>query len=299
MNKNHKEKSNRAQADLFELLVCQYICSLYRITFSYSDDLSKLLKSVLDKKDGKERLATQNNNFITIKPEIKSILNKEIKIKGKIINVIWTGRHFVVEQSTSDIDAEHKSKKKTRFSIKSITRSGSGTLKNIGLQRLESFFGFNFFEPQDKMWSKLQKYIFKETGKNIVAQGKLKKTVKTKKKFLEWAKNNGKQYQRLLNNICFESFNKLSKTKKIEFLNYITDCYDEDLYVIIVNNKGVVVYKPVEKQTNSKDRIKAKKMNSEDVGYTIYINNKAIYRVQTNNTNGIGISSFCQRVFLV
>jgi len=272
---------------------------LYNITFSYSDDLAKLSNKVLAKSDGKERLKLQNNNFIKIQPEIKKILDDEIRRKGRIIGVVWTGRHFVVEQSTSDVDAEHTSKKKTRFSIESIAQSGTGTLKNLGLKKLEQWFGFDFKKQQDKMWKNLQNYIFKTTGKDTNKHSEMKRLSKRNNNLLKWAKNNGRKYQILLNQICFESFNSLPLKDKRKFLNFITDCFDEDLYVIIVNNSGVVIYKPVEKQTTAKDRIIVKKDSGSDVGYTICINKIPAYRVQTNNTNGIGISAFCQRIFLI
>jgi len=299
MKKLNNEKSNRAQADYFELLVCQYICHLYKVTFSYSEDLAKLSNKVLERADGAIRLKLQNDNFIKIQPEVKKILDEEIKKKGDIVGVIWTGRHFVIEQSTSDVDAVHHSRSKTRFSIKSIEKSGTGTLKNLGLKKLESFFGLNFVNQQNKMWQELEKYVFEKTAKEIKSRIGLKMAAKKNQTLLAWAKKNGQKYQYLLNNLCFESFNNLSSNKKRDFLNFITDCHDEDLYVIIVNNAGVVIYKPVEKQAQTKDKIIAKKINGNDVGYTIYINNVPTYRVQTNNTNGIGISPFCQRMFLI
>jgi len=299
MKKGNKEKSNRAQADFFELLVCQYICHLYKITFSYSEDLAKLLNKVLAMESGEKRLKLQNDNFIKIQPEIKKILDDEISRKGKIINVIWIGRHFVIEQSTSDVDAEHSSKKKTRFSIKSIAKSGTGTLKNLGLGKLEKWFSFSFKDQTDKMWWELQNYIRKTTGKDTAKRGELKKLAQKNKKVLEWAKRNGKIFQARLNSICLEKFNSLPPKQKREFLNFITDCHDEDLYVVIVNDSGVAIYKPVDKTAKLRDRIIAKKENGSDAGYTIYINRIPTYRVQTNNTNGIGISAFCQRIFLI
>ena len=79
MKKSNKEKSNRAQADYFELLVCQHICHLYKVTFSYSKDLAKLSNKVLERADGAIRLKLQNDNFIKIQPEIKKILDEAIK----------------------------------------------------------------------------------------------------------------------------------------------------------------------------------------------------------------------------
>ena len=141
LNKN-KEKSNRAQADYFELLVCQYICHLYNITFSYSEDLAKLSNQVLAKLDGRERLKLQNDNFIKNSTGNQKNIRLGNIQKGKIICVIWTGRHFVIEQSTSDVDAEHITKKKTRFSIKSIAKSGTGTLKKSWTKKIREVVWF-------------------------------------------------------------------------------------------------------------------------------------------------------------
>ena len=80
-------------------------------------------------------------------------------------------------------------------------------------------------------------------------------------------------------------------------MNFITDCKDKDLYVVIVNSLGVSIYKPVDRQSALTDDISAKKKS--DTGYSIFINGLPTYRVQTNNTNGIGISAFCQRIFII
>ena len=153
--KNRKVKSNRAQADYFELLVCQYICHLYNVTFSYSEDLAKLSNKILVLPDGRERLKLQNDNFIKIQPKIKEILDYEIGQKGKVIRVIWVGRNLLIE-TTSDVDAEHINKQKTRFSIKSIANTGTGTLKNLGARQIKNFLGVDFSEQYEKMWKKLR-----------------------------------------------------------------------------------------------------------------------------------------------
>ena len=76
-------------------------------------------------------------------------------------------------------------------------------------------------------------------------------------------------------------------------MNFITDCNDDNLYVIIVNSIDVIIYKPVEKNLKLIKNIEVRKDKMTDVGYTIFVDNKSTYRVQTNNTNGIGISAFC------
>lgn len=292
--KNRKVKSNRAQADYFELLVCQYICHLYNVTFSYSEDLAKLSNKILVLPYGKKRLKLQNDNFIKIQPKIKEILDYEIGQKGKVIRVIWIGRNLLIE-TTSDVDAEHINRQKTRFSIKSIANTGTGTLKNLGARQIKSFLGVDFSKQYEEMWQKLRDYL----NDYETPQKKIKKKVQRNQKLLKWATENGRKYQIELNELCFNAFNPLSIEKKIKFLNFITDCNDDDLYVIIVNSVNVIIYKPVEKKLKVIKSIEAKKDKLTDVGYAIYIDGKPTYRVQTNFTNGIGISAYCQRIFWI
>lgn len=292
--KNRKVKSNRAQADYFELLVCQYICHLYNITFSYSKDLAELSNKILSLPSGTARLKLQNDNFIKIQPEIKKILDYEIGQKGKVVNVIWVGRNLLIE-TTSDVDAEHISRQKTRFSIKSIANTGTGTLKNLGARQIKKYLGIDFSNDYKQMWGKLREYLSDPNS----SQDQIKKRVQKNQKLLKWAAESGKKYQIILNELCFKSFNSLPLIQKINFLNFITDCNDDDLYVIIVNSTDVIIYKPVEKNLKLIKNIEARKDKMTDVGYTIFVDDKPTYRVQTNNTNGIGISAFCQRIFWV
>jgi len=292
--KNRKVKSNRAHADYFELLVCQYICHLYKATFSYSEDLAKLLNKILILADGKERLKLQNDNFIKIQPKIKEILDYEIGQKGKVIRVIWVGRNLLIE-TTSDVDTEHINKHKTRFSIKSIANTGTGTLKNLGARQIKKFLGVDFSKQYQEMWQNLRNYL----NDNEKLQEKLKKKAQRTQKLLKWATENGRKYQIGLNELCFNAFNSLPTEKKIDFLNFITDCNDDDLYVIIVNSVDVIIYKPVEKKLKVIKSIEARKDKLTDVGYAVYVDGKPTYRVQTNYTNGIGISAYCQRIFWI
>ena len=219
-------------------------------------------------------------------------MSYEISKKGKIIEVIWLGRKLTIK-TTSDVDAEHITHKLTRFSIKSIAKSGVGTIKNLGMRSLKEYLNVDFQPDYEKMWQELRTFI----QKSELPNSKLKKAILKRKKFFNFAIKNGKKYQQKLNNLCLKAFNNLPEEKKVNFLNFILDARDKDLYVIIANSKGVIIYKPSNNKINTFPMIKAK--GESGVGYTIFINNIPTYRIQTNATNGIGISPFCQRVFFV
>jgi hypothetical protein len=253
----------------------------------------------LRKKDGKNRLKIQTDNFEKIAPKIKQILDREIKDKGKIIKVTWVGRQFIIEQTSSDVDAEHKNHTKTRFSVKSIEKQGTGTLKNLGLKNIQDLYHFDFSSCVLEMWKHLRGFVKKKTKKDGLTKGQIKKLVRQSAVLNSFAQANGRIYQKFLNTICLSSFNKLTNEEKRKFINFILGANDPDLYVIIANETGVIIYKPNERVVGDEEKIEARNDKESDCGYLIYVNNIPTYRVQTNNTNGIGISAFCQRIFLV
>jgi len=290
--KDRKVKSNRAQADYFELLVCQYICYKAGVRFAYSKNIAELSNQILRLPNGKARLELQNNNLIKLTPELDKILDYEITRKGKIIEVIWTGRQLIIK-TISDVDIEHCTHKFTKFSVKSIFKSGLGTIRNLGMKSLEKYLSIDFSAEYREMWENLKKYLRIPHA----TKHEIKKIVLKNEEYLKWATQNGQKYQKKLNNLCYETFNNLPIERKVNFLNFILNVSDPDLYVIIVNNRGVTIYKPIEKRISYQQKIDARE--NTGVGYTIYIDNMPAYRIQTNATNGIGISPFCQRVFFV
>ena len=288
--KNRKVKSNRAQADYFELLVVRHISNLYKLAFPYAKDLNFLSNQILKLPNGTERLRLQSYNLLKIRKGLGKILKYEISKKGKVVEINWVGRKLAIK-TTSDIDTKHQNNKYTRFSIKSISETGTGTIKNLGMRSLNACLGITFDQEYREMWQKLRNY----SQEHKISQSDLKRKVLRNKKLLAWATQNGQKYQRELNKMCLKGFNNLSRKRRTEFLNFILDTNDKDLYVIIVNSRGVIMYKPVEKGIELGQKIEAK--GTSDVGYTIFIDNVPTYRIQTNATNGIGISAFCQRAF--
>ncbi len=286
-------KSNRAPADYFEALVCQHIANRYKVLFRYAKELADLSNKTLELPGGAKKLKLQNSNLLKVVDKLQEIIDAEIAKKGKIIAVTWVGRGLVVE-STSDINAEHSSKRYTKFSIKSIEKSGVGTIKNLGMRKILKFLHVDF-RPQYKiMWQKLRDFADEQE----ISRSELKDMVLASDHWLRWATQNGSKYQKQLNSACLKAFNRLSKEEKVNLLNFVLDAHDQDLYVIIANANGVVVYQPQDEKLDLIHDITAQRHGS-NVGYIIYINNVPTYRVQTNNTNGRGISAFCQRFFFV
>lgn len=142
------------------------------------------------------------------------------------------------------------------------------------------------------MWKILEnKLKLKNKSKRFI-----KDFCNTDKKALEFANKNAKLFQEDFTDKIFNRFNKLSIQKKIDFLNYVLDNKDKDLYVIVVSSEGVYIYQPADYSFNNNSKIMAK--DKTDTGFNIYIDNKKFLNTQINCTNGLGISAWCMRVFL-
>ena len=296
---HNEEKSNRSASDYFELLLTQYICSVYWLTFSYSNDLSDVMDKLLTLSNASERIALQNNNFKKIKPKVKEIIDFEITTKWEVIKVIWTGRHLEIK-TTSDVDVKHVTEKLTRFSVKSIWWDGFWTLKNVWMRWFKRLYGFNPIADYEDMWIKLKQYLISQW---INTYNKSKEDIKnicnSNPNLLEWANNNSRPYQKKFNKLACEWFNQLSNNEKKNYIAYISDSNDPDLYVIIINESlnEPIIYRPTNKYQIDNNIIEWK--ITSDSEFQIYVDNMPLYRVQTNCTNWLWISAFCQRIFII
>ncbi len=167
----------------------------------------------------------------------------------------------------------------------------------MGHNTLWKFLKVDFQAKNEQMWLELKNYL---QNKNLEitekSQNEIKKFVKKSQKDKLWATENGKKLRQELNLEFFKKFNGLDNSAKIDFLNFVTDNQDQDLFVLIVNQKSVKIYEPAKEfifQQN--DTIEAKDLTES--GFKIFHNDKQILAFQTNCANGLGISAFCVRVF--
>lgn len=297
---HNEEKSNRSASDFFELLLTEYICSEYWLTFSYVADLSEVIAKLESLSNGQQRIFLQNNNFLKIKPKVKEIIDSEITSKWDVIKVIWTWRDLTIK-TTSDVDAKHTSEKLTRFSVKSISWDWLWTLKNVWMRGFKKLYWFDPKPDYEEMWIKLKRYLISQwINVNNKSKTDIKNICNANPKLLERANNNSRPYQRKFNELACNWFNALSNEKKKEYISYISDSNDPDLYVIIVNESQYepIIYKPINEYQRKEDNVIEWRLNS-DAEFLIYVDNMPLYRVSTNCTNWLWISAFCQRIFII
>jgi len=112
----------------------------------------------------------------------------------------------------------------------------------------------------------------------------------------------GKKYGLVVQKIAIkrsvENFNKFSPKRKMDFIEYILGL--KEIKPLI--NTGVEGNKPYLYWNEKFNRILEQKLNAKTVdgkGYYIMAGEKPIIRIQANFTNGIGLSAFCERAFLL
>lgn len=301
MNKN-SEKSNRAKADLFELLFTEKLINEYSVKKSYLLDIKEIKKYLLATSKGIFKIKEQEERIKLIIPFSIKFLNDEIKKRGKIVDVEWTGRIFHKTNSLADVVILFENKEKLEISLKSVG-VGTGTQKNIGYAPIKKYLGVNLDKDLQKMWLTLRSEL-KNLGGNYKKISMLPKSViKNSKYRLKkigfLGRKLGLPIQKKATRKSVINFNKLPQEQKINFLKLLLG-YDEkkELLTIIISGEKLIAYSNDKYFPLFNNKVKLWSKMIKDKSYCILIDGKDILRIQSCFTNGIGISAFCQRAFL-
>ncbi len=301
--KDSKKKSSRSKADLFELLLTLKLRKNYKLNTEFLEqEIIGLRESVLKFFNGDSRVEEQDKRANILLPFlIKEIDAKLIPKFGKPIGIIWVGREWQTKQSLSDIDIDFKSGHGVGFSIKS-TRSGKGTQKNLGIESLKKYLDLDIENELGSMWGKIRLDLAAE-GRELKEISQEGTTIIRKNKYrFPLIQEIGKKYGLVVQKIAIkrsvENFNKFSPKRKMDFIEYILGL--KEIKPLI--NTGVEGNKPYLYWNEKFNRILEQKLNAKTVdgkGYYIMAGEKPIIRIQANFTNGIGLSAFCERAFLL
>lgn len=296
-NINGAEKSSRSKADLFEVLIADGLARYFRINKNYEQEISELKNTISDFRDGRYRIAEQENKA---KRALEVIINFFEIPYNKIKDVEWIGRKHQTEHTLSDIDITDETDNIIGISVKSV-RTGTGTQKNLGYETVKKYLSIDIDAMLENMWENVRNELIKN---NLPMIAELNKTeIKNSKYKYPIIKSIGYKCGLPIQKYAVEqsvsNFNGLSSKNKAEFLKCIygieedkklinlvcqphkIEIYWNDKYNAIVEGKGLVA-----------NQLK-------DKSYCIEHDKIPILRVQTSFTNGVGISAFCQRAFLM
>ena len=301
VNKNI-EKSNRAKADLFELLITQGLINYFRLQINYLKQVTDLKTNLMNFPDGDKRINEQERKAKNLLPNIIKLLKRKVKSQGEIVGVIWIGRNFVKTQSLADIKIDFNDKSSLGISLKSVG-VGTGTQKNVGYKTLKDYLGIDLDKNLKTMWVKIKEALNKLGGNYTVlaklSHSEIKKNNYQYKKIQKIGKKYGLPVQKMATDESVKKFNNLPLSSKLNFLKFLLG-YDKqaELLTIVASKNNIISYSN-EKYApfvSGEVNIRAKKV--KDKSYCILINDNPILRLQSSFTNGVGLSAFCQRAFL-
>lgn len=298
-----KRKSSRSKADLFEVLVAIELSQYYGLnTKSLEKEKNKLEQEISKFRDGKRRVEEQyERTKILIPFLIKKLDTEIISDYGKPSEIRWIGRRWQEEATLSDIDLIFNSGFSMGISLKS-TRHGSGTQKNIGYGKLKQLLGLNINKELVEMWENIRADLLSEGGQLVKLATKSQSEIKDAKYKFPAIQKIGKKHGLLIQELAVEQsvalFNQLPRGRKLTFLEEIFGSEStKSLLNILVEGETPKLYWNKASQVFIKGDIFAEKL--KDKSYQIVASGKPIVRLQASFTNGIGISAFCERVFLI
>ena len=298
-----KRKSSRSKADLFEVLVAIGLLNAYNLR---KDELEKE-KNNLENKisnflDGETRIDEQHRRVNILVPVLVEKLNSEIApIHGRVIAVSWIGRRWQEEETLSDLVIAFDSGFSIGISLKS-TRQGKGTQKNIGYKKLKQLLSLNIDKELMGMWEEIRRDLSRKGGRLAkIAEGGQSK-IKTAKYDFPIIQEIGKKYGNPVQELSIDKsiilFNGLSKNKKLVFLKEIFGIESTRPKLnATIEGKIPQLYWNKIIQGLLNGELVAKKLKSKS--YYILAEGKPLVRLQASFTNGIGISAFCERAFLM
>jgi len=246
---NALRKSSRSKADLFEVLIADYLAKAFKIKKDFRKEIKNLTNLLKRFENGQFRTEEEQIRAKQTAIELIKFLKRENI--NNVKDVEWVGRQHQAQKTLSDVDLTLVNNEVIGASLKS-TRIGFGTQKNLGYRTLKIHLSLNIDKEIEKMWENIRLNLGKRGGKLKLLANAARGVIKNKRKLL----------------------NVVTQKNK-------TSIYWNEVYNSIVFGKG----------------LRARKL--KNVSYGIYLKNKQILRLQASFTNGIGISAYCQRAFLV
>jgi hypothetical protein len=298
-----KRKSSRSKADLFEVLVALGLCDAYKLNKSELEQAKRELENEIRRfPDGEKRKEEQYKRAEILLPELVKRINSEIiRNHGELQSVNWVGRRWKEEETLSDIDLCFSDAFLMGISLKS-TRQGSGTQKNLGYEKLKQFLGLDLDKELERMWENVRKELSNAGGDLAKIATKSQTDIKDAKYdfpvIQEFGKKHGTPVQELAIDRSVDLFNALPRERKVAFLKEILGIEQAKPILIAIVEKDIPKF--YWNQTMARlieGELVAEKI--KDKSYRILANGNPLVRIQASFTNGVGLSPFCERAFLL
>ncbi|KKT91501.1 MAG: hypothetical protein UW92_C0011G0003 [Candidatus Jorgensenbacteria bacterium GW2011_GWA2_45_13] len=298
-----KKKSSRSKADLFEVLIAIELSKYYGLDiYGLMKEKEKLEAEISKFINGERRTTEQYNRVVLLTPILIKKINSELCAQyGKPVKIDWMGRRWQREATLSDVVIYFNAGEVMGISLKS-TRQGKGTQKNIGYRKLKKLLGLDIDIELNEMWNNIRRDLTKINSKLKEVSMKSKSMIKSAKYKYPVIQRLGNMHGLPVQTIAVEKstnlFNQLIREAKLVFIKEILGSTpDHRLLNVLVEGEIVKLYWNETLDDLISGDLLAQK--SRDKSYIITANGKPIVRLQASFTNGIGLSAFCERAFLL
>ncbi|PIR24495.1 hypothetical protein COV42_00185 [Candidatus Campbellbacteria bacterium CG11_big_fil_rev_8_21_14_0_20_44_21] len=298
-----KRKSSRSKADLFEVLVAIRLSNIYKLKKDKFEKAKQELENIISKfPDGEKRIEEQHRRSKILTPTLVEKLNSEIiPIHGKLKAIDWIGRRWQEEETLSDLDLTFDSGFLMGISLKS-TRQGLGTQKNLGYEKLKDFLGLDIDKELDGMWENIRRELSRAGGELVIISSKSRSEIKNAKYRFPVIQKIGRRYgipvQEVAVDKSIKLFNALPKEKRLAFLEEIFGIKSTKpvLNILVEKDNPRLSWNETMRGLIEGELVAEK---IKDKSYRILADKNPIIRLQASFTNGIGLSAFCERAFLL
>ena len=267
IKKDWLKKSSRSKADLFEVLVADYLARVFKIKKDFKKDINNLTNLLKKFENGQFRNEEEQIRAKQTATELIKFLEQEGI--NNIKNVEWVGRYHQTKGTLSDVD--------------------------LILENIDDDF--------EEMWRRIRQDLRQRGGYLASISGDPKTTIKKKKRTHPVIEKIGKKhgYPIQVSSVkrSIENFNNFGQKEKSDFMRLIFGLGEDKrrlLNIVAQRNKVSIYWNEIYNSIVSGKGLQARKL--KNVSYGIYSNGKFILRLQASFTNGIGISAYCQRAFL-
>lgn len=298
--KDWLKKSSRSKADLFELLIADYLAKTFKIKKDFKKEINNLTNLLKKFENGQFRTKEeQSRAHRTAIGLIKFLRQEGI---NNVKNVEWVGRRHQVRKTISDVDLVLRDNKVIGISLKS-TRIGFGTQKNLGYETLKRYLSLDIDRNLEEMWREIRLDLRQRGGYLASIVNAPKTFIKSEKRAHPLIGEIGRKYGSVVQIYSAEQsvkkFNNLGQKEKSNFMKLIFGLEENNrklLNVVAQKDEISIYWNEIYNSVVSREGLQAKKL--KEVSYGIYSNGELIIRLQASFTNGIGISAYCQRAFL-
>lgn len=299
-------KSNRAQGDLFELLLLRAVVLGLRadghgVKFAHKKELDALVASVTaahgDAAHG--RLAQQYRACEAAAPVVLRLLRERATRHGTVTTAFWHGRETGRSVAATDLEVIH-AHGATKLSVKS-TVSGAGTLKNFGGRSLLALLDVDVPDLDRQMDARVLEAL-RDHGGPARAEALSPLGREGRRRALSEAE---REHARdaaypVLERVAAELLARLRDAPQevlARFVAYglaLPQGHDPDLFTIVVNRDGAYLAPPSGVPVGTFSATRATSITN-----VVTCNGVALLRVVVSCTNGIGLSALCARTFEV